>query len=183
MNNAILNSVVNSAPSVGDSALVTNVNSALSGDRHMQRSASINGDLYLRLHASPWSFISNNISISGSPTMDGSSVVQQNSHQDQNAHRLQQNQQKPQGHVWRSVSKARALPSDQETKLYVATDGRSRLQPPLPQGYFGNMIFTTTPIVDAWDLMSKPTWYDASRIQVALLRMDNEYWRYSLGLS
>ena len=38
------------------------------------------------------------------------------------------------GHVWRSVCKARSLPDDQETKLYIATDGRSRLQPPLPPG-------------------------------------------------
>lgn len=40
------------------------------------------------------------------------------------------------GHVWRSVCKARSLPDDQETKLYIATDGRSRLQPPLPPGTF-----------------------------------------------
>lgn len=97
MNNGILNSVANSAPSVGASSLVTDANSALSGERHMQRSASINGDSYLRLPASPLSFTSNNISISGSPAMDGSSVVQQNSHQDQNAQQLQQNQQKLQG--------------------------------------------------------------------------------------
>ncbi|XP_058780366.1 shikimate O-hydroxycinnamoyltransferase-like isoform X3 [Vicia villosa] len=84
------------------------------------------------------------------------------------------------GHVWRSVSKARALPDDQETKLYIATDGRSRLQPPLPQGYFGNVIFTTTPIAVAGDLMSKPTWYAASRIHDALLRMDNDYLRSAL---
>lgn len=97
MNNAVLNSVANSAPSVGASSLVTDANSALSGERHMQRSASINGDSYLRLPASPLSFTSNNISISGSPAMDGYSVVQQNSHQDQNAQQLQQNQQQLQG--------------------------------------------------------------------------------------
>nr|BAF49305.1 putative acyltransferase [Clitoria ternatea] len=84
------------------------------------------------------------------------------------------------GHVWRSVCKARALPHDQETKLYIATDGRSRLQPSLPPGYFGNVIFTTTPIAVAGDLMSKPTWYAASRIHDALVRMDNEYLRSAL---
>jgi shikimate O-hydroxycinnamoyltransferase len=84
------------------------------------------------------------------------------------------------GHVWRSVSKARALPVDQETKLYIATDGRSRLQPSLPQGYFGNVIFTTTPIAVAEDLMSKPTWYAASIIHNALLQMDNDYLRSAL---
>ncbi|KAH7547504.1 hypothetical protein FEM48_Zijuj01G0317000 [Ziziphus jujuba var. spinosa] len=84
------------------------------------------------------------------------------------------------GHVWRSVCKARALPVDQDTKLYIATDGRSRLQPPLPPGYFGNVIFTTTPLAVAGDLMSKPIWYAASRIHDALLRMDNDYLRSAL---
>ncbi len=56
------------------------------------------------------------------------------------------------GHLWKCVSKARALPDDQETKLYVAVDGRSRLHPPLPPGYFGNVIFITTPIALAGDL-------------------------------
>ncbi|TKY64653.1 Shikimate O-hydroxycinnamoyltransferase [Spatholobus suberectus] len=84
------------------------------------------------------------------------------------------------GHVWRSVCKARALPDDQETKLYIATDGRSRLQPSPPRGYFGNVIFTTTPTAVAGDLMSKPTWYAASRIHNALVRMDNEYLRSAL---
>ncbi|XP_019456490.1 PREDICTED: shikimate O-hydroxycinnamoyltransferase [Lupinus angustifolius] len=84
------------------------------------------------------------------------------------------------GHVWKSVCKARSLSEEQETKLYIATDGRTRLQPPLPPGYFGNVIFTTTPIAIAGDLISKPTWYAASRIHNALLRMDNEYLRSAL---
>ena len=84
------------------------------------------------------------------------------------------------GHVWRSTCKARGLPDDQETKLYIATDGRSRLHPPLPQGYFGNVIFTATPMAIAGDLMSKPTWFAASRIHNALSRMDNEYLRSAL---
>ncbi|CAN0862732.1 Shikimate O-hydroxycinnamoyltransferase [Linum grandiflorum] len=43
-------------------------------------------------------------------------------------------------HIWRCVSQARGLSGDQETKLYIATDGRSRLRPPLQPGYFGNVI-------------------------------------------
>ncbi|CAL5440416.1 unnamed protein product [Camellia sinensis] len=84
------------------------------------------------------------------------------------------------GHVWRSVCKARGLPDNQETKLYIATDGRSRLRPALAPGYFGNVIFTTTPLAIAGDLQSKPTWYAASRIHDALVRMDNDYLRSAL---
>ncbi|KAL6563076.1 hypothetical protein OROHE_005663 [Orobanche hederae] len=84
------------------------------------------------------------------------------------------------GHVWRSTCKARGLPEDQGTKLYIATDGRSRLQPPLPRGYFGNVIFTATPLAVSGHLESKPVWYAASKIHDALARMDNEYLRSAL---
>ncbi|KAJ0007541.1 shikimate O-hydroxycinnamoyltransferase-like [Pistacia vera] len=84
------------------------------------------------------------------------------------------------GHVWRSACKARGLSDDQESKLYIATDGRARLIPPLPPGYFGNVIFTATPIAVAGDLQSKPTWYAAGRIHDALVRMDNDYLRSAL---
>ncbi|GAA0141473.1 acetyltransferase [Lithospermum erythrorhizon] len=84
------------------------------------------------------------------------------------------------GHVWRSTCIARGLTDDQGTKLYIATDGRSRLQPALPPGYFGNVIFTTTPMASAGDLQSKPVWFAASRIHDALARMDNDYLRSAL---
>ncbi|CAN1190770.1 Shikimate O-hydroxycinnamoyltransferase [Linum perenne] len=84
------------------------------------------------------------------------------------------------GHVWRSACKARGLTDDQDTKLYIATDGRSRLRPPLPEGYFGNVIFTTTPVASAGDLASNPTWFAAGRIHDALGRMDDEYLRSAL---
>ncbi|KAL1554100.1 shikimate O-hydroxycinnamoyltransferase [Salvia divinorum] len=84
------------------------------------------------------------------------------------------------GHIWRCACLARGLPEDQDTKLYIATDGRFRLQPPLPQGYFGNVIFTATPMAVAGELESKPVWYGASKIHDALARMDNEYLRSAL---
>ncbi|KAK9282190.1 hypothetical protein L1049_005102 [Liquidambar formosana] len=84
------------------------------------------------------------------------------------------------GHVWRCACRARGLPDDQESKMYIATDGRSRLRPALPPGYFGNGIFTATPIAVAGDLLNKPLWYSASRIHESLVRMDNDYLRSAL---
>lgn len=77
VSNTILNSI-SSGPSVGASSLVTDANSGLSAGPHLQRSASINTESYMRLPASPMSFTSNNISISGSSVIDGSSSVQPN---------------------------------------------------------------------------------------------------------
>ncbi|KAI3463475.1 hypothetical protein Pfo_020138 [Paulownia fortunei] len=84
------------------------------------------------------------------------------------------------GHVWRCVCKARRLPEDQETKLYISTDGRSRLRPSLPQGYFGNVIFTATPIAFSGELQSNPVKFGVRKIHDALARMDNDYLRSGL---
>ncbi|XWS37770.1 hypothetical protein CRYUN_Cryun19dG0073700 [Craigia yunnanensis] len=108
MNSAVLNSVANSGPSVGASSLVTDANSAFSGGPHLQRSASINTDSYMRLPASPMSFSSNNISMSGSSVIDGSSVGQHGSHQDPNVQQMQQSL-----HLQQGASSATSLPTSQ----------------------------------------------------------------------
>ncbi|XP_057508803.1 probable transcriptional regulator SLK2 [Actinidia eriantha] len=85
--NTVLNSVPTSGPSVGASSMVTDANSGLSGGPHLQRSPSINAESYMRLPASPLSFSSNNLSISGSSVIDGSS------NQDRSSQQVPQNQQ------------------------------------------------------------------------------------------
>jgi len=103
--NQVLNSAANSGPSVGASSLVTDANSALSGGAQLQRSASNNTDSFMRLPASPMSFSSGNISVSGSSVMDGSSLAQQSgssltrleSNQDQAVQQQQFQQRQQQG--------------------------------------------------------------------------------------
>ncbi|KAJ4958412.1 hypothetical protein NE237_025523 [Protea cynaroides] len=83
-------------------------------------------------------------------------------------------------HVWRSSCKARGFTDDQKTKMYIATNGRSRLHPPLPRGYFGNVIFTATPFAVSGDLMNNELMYAAGKVHDALMRMDDEYLRSAL---
>ncbi|RAL37715.1 hypothetical protein DM860_000409 [Cuscuta australis] len=83
-------------------------------------------------------------------------------------------------HVWRCACKARGLPDDQPTKLYVATDGRARLCPPLPPGYLGNVVFTATPMAESGDLQNEPLSNSAKRIHSTLARMDDKYLRSAL---
>ncbi|MFS7940439.1 putative quinate O-hydroxycinnamoyltransferase [Helianthus anomalus] len=79
------------------------------------------------------------------------------------------------GHIWKCVGKARGLPDDVKTKLYFSVDGRARLQPPLPRGYFGNVVFTATAIATAGEIQSKPSWYASGKIHDALAMMNNDY--------
>ncbi|XP_055825227.1 probable transcriptional regulator SLK2 [Solanum dulcamara] len=114
VSNTVLNSVASSGPSVGASSLVTDANSGLSGGPNLQRSASINTESYMRLPASPLSFSSNNISVSGSSVMDGSSVAQQSSNQDPNSQQPQHNQQR------HGTSSATSLPTSRVGQVQLA---------------------------------------------------------------
>lgn len=83
-------------------------------------------------------------------------------------------------HLWRCISKARGLSNDQATKLYIPIDGRSRFDPPLPPGYFGNVIFHAAPVARAGDLLSEPLTNTVKRIHELLKQFNNEYLRSAL---
>ncbi|KAL8042889.1 hypothetical protein ABFX02_09G081700 [Erythranthe guttata] len=83
-------------------------------------------------------------------------------------------------HIWRCATTARRLAPEQETKVYIATDGRSRLLPPPPPGYFGNVVFTAAPVAASGDIRAQPVGYAAGKIRDALARMDDEYMRSAL---
>ncbi|XP_010549240.1 PREDICTED: uncharacterized acetyltransferase At3g50280-like [Tarenaya hassleriana] len=55
--------------------------------------------------------------------------------------------------MWRSVTRARRLPLDQETSCRVAANNRSRMKPPLSGNYFGNCISAVRTSSKAGDLL------------------------------
>ncbi|XP_058111560.1 shikimate O-hydroxycinnamoyltransferase-like [Magnolia sinica] len=83
-------------------------------------------------------------------------------------------------HVWRAACKARGLHHDQPTKMYVAVDGRARLHPRLPDGYFGKAVFSATPSGLCGDLVLNPLSHSASRVKEAVEMMKDDYLRSAL---
>ncbi|KAJ6435656.1 hypothetical protein OIU84_000791 [Salix udensis] len=81
------------------------------------------------------------------------------------------------GHVWRSVCKARRHKPEQPTALAVCVDSRRRVQPPLPDGYFGNASLDVIAVSHAGELLSKPLGYAASKIREAIETVTDEYVR------
>ncbi|KAF5743561.1 transcriptional regulator SLK2 [Tripterygium wilfordii] len=75
----------------------------------------------MRLPASPLSFSSNNISVSGSSVVDGSSVIQQGNHQDVTAQHARQGQQLQQ----QRVSGAMSLPTSQSGQVALPMGQRA----------------------------------------------------------
>ncbi|KAH9622546.1 hypothetical protein KSS87_003049, partial [Heliosperma pusillum] len=85
------------------------------------------------------------------------------------------------GHIWRCVCKARSIAYDEEVKLYIPVDGRSRLKDPsIPKEYVGSALFISVCVAKAGDIINKPLWYAASKIHETIQKMDNEYLRSAI---
>ncbi|CAA3027614.1 spermidine hydroxycinnamoyl transferase-like [Olea europaea subsp. europaea] len=86
------------------------------------------------------------------------------------------------GHVWRCASKARRLVDEQLTRLHVAVSFRNRIQPPIPQGFFGNANLREAAITTVGELLSNPLSYASSKIRETVDQVTDEYVRSYLGL-
>lgn len=82
--------------------------------------------------------------------------------------------------VWRARSKALAMKPDQRTKLLFAVDGRSKLNPPLPKGYFGNGIMLTSSICPAGELIDNHLSYGVREVQEAIKLVTDGYMRSAM---
>ncbi|CAI0422030.1 unnamed protein product [Linum tenue] len=69
--------------------------------------------------------------------------------------------------VWRARITALKMAPDQETRLVLVIDARERLEPRLPEGYFGNAIKMMPP-AGTWlarDILEKPLCFAVKKIQ------------------
>ncbi|KAL8140892.1 hypothetical protein V2J09_006913 [Rumex salicifolius] len=79
--------------------------------------------------------------------------------------------------VWRARTKALGMRPDQRTKLLFAVDGRSRFNPPLPKGFFGNGIVLTCSLCTAGELVENPLSDGVKRVQEAITMVTDDYMR------
>lgn len=84
------------------------------------------------------------------------------------------------GHMWRCACKARRHESQQPTRLYFPMDVRNRMEPPLPQFYFGNAMCRAAATSTSGELLSKPLSYASSKIREAIDKATDEYLRSSM---
>ncbi|XAR50360.1 Omega-hydroxypalmitate O-feruloyl transferase [Bertholletia excelsa] len=82
--------------------------------------------------------------------------------------------------VWKARSQALKLKPDQQTKLLFAVDGRSRFNPPLPEGYFGNGIVLTNSLCFSGELVKKPLSFAVGLVQDAINMVTDSYMRSAL---
>ncbi|XP_055827451.1 BAHD acyltransferase DCR [Solanum dulcamara] len=75
-------------------------------------------------------------------------------------------------HVWLAVTLARQLKPEEYTVYTVFADCRKRVDPPMPESYFGNLIQAIFTVTAAGLLLSNPIEFAAGMIQQAIAKHD-----------
>nr|AJP06254.1 CHAT4 [Pinus tabuliformis] len=84
--------------------------------------------------------------------------------------------------LWQSRTEALKLPADQDLKMLFALNARSRFQPPLPAGYYGNAISFACAEAKVGDLTHQPLSFAVNLINEAKRRIDDKYLRSAIDL-
>ncbi|KAL5567955.1 hypothetical protein UlMin_024530 [Ulmus minor] len=71
-------------------------------------------------------------------------------------------------HIWRHVSQARNLKPEDYTVYTVFADCRKRVDPPMPESYFGNLIQAIFTVTAVGLILSNPPEFGASIVQKAI---------------
>lgn len=79
--------------------------------------------------------------------------------------------------IWHSYNKALGMGPTQETRPLFTIDGRSRFNPPLPKGYFGNGIIFTHCSCSAGELLEKRLSFAVRTVQEAIKVVTEDHLR------
>ncbi|CAI9115310.1 OLC1v1016176C1 [Oldenlandia corymbosa var. corymbosa] len=77
-------------------------------------------------------------------------------------------------HVWRCITRARKIPSDQTTIATLAVDHRSRLVPPASQNSFGNYVSPVEAAVNCGELLERSLGWAALLLHEAVNSQTDE---------
>lgn len=80
-------------------------------------------------------------------------------------------------HLWRVVTKARRLHESETTHVRISVNGRTRVNPRLPDEYLGNVVLWAYPRAKVRELVDGPLHYAAELIHDAVARVDDAYFR------
>ncbi|WVZ18300.1 hypothetical protein V8G54_005622 [Vigna mungo] len=75
--------------------------------------------------------------------------------------------------VWRSITRARSIPSDQKTTCRLAASTRSRMEPALPEEYFGNSLHAVSAETTTGELLENDLGWAAWKLHVAVKNLND----------
>ncbi|KAK6144306.1 hypothetical protein DH2020_021126 [Rehmannia glutinosa] len=80
-------------------------------------------------------------------------------------------------HLWRAITKARGLNGLETTQVRVSVDGRARLNPRVPNEYFGNLVLWAFAKAKVDDLLREPLPYAAKLLHEAVMNVNDKYFK------
>lgn len=80
-------------------------------------------------------------------------------------------------HLWRTITRARGLNESETTKIRISVDGRSRLNPKVPNEYFGNLVLWAFATSKVKDLVHEPLSYTAKLLHDAVTKVNDNYFK------
>ncbi|KAK3043608.1 hypothetical protein RJ639_001670 [Escallonia herrerae] len=80
-------------------------------------------------------------------------------------------------HLWRAITKSRALDNSKTTFVRISVNGRTRLNPRVPKDYFGNLVLWAFPSAKVQELLREPLPYAAKLIHDAVAKVNNNYFK------
>ncbi|KAF3325191.1 agmatine coumaroyltransferase-2-like protein [Carex littledalei] len=75
------------------------------------------------------------------------------------------------GHLWRVITKARGLDGDETTQIRISVNGRMRMDPKVPNKYYGNLVLWAFPRSKVRDLINRPLSYAVELIHDAVAKL------------
>ncbi|KAI3461347.1 hypothetical protein Pfo_018010 [Paulownia fortunei] len=80
-------------------------------------------------------------------------------------------------HLWRAITKARGLNGLETTQVRISVDGRARLNPRVPNEYFGNLVLWAFARAKVNDLLREPLPYAAKLLHEAVMNVNDNYFK------
>lgn len=80
-------------------------------------------------------------------------------------------------HLWRAITKVRDLDEMVTSQVRISVNGRMRLNPQVPDEYFGNLVLWAFPTAKVKDLLLKPLPYATMLIHDAIQNVNDNYFK------
>ncbi|KAG8655162.1 hypothetical protein MANES_04G011200v8 [Manihot esculenta] len=80
-------------------------------------------------------------------------------------------------HLWRAITRARGLSGFETTNVRMSVNRRMRMNPRVPNEYFGNLVLWAFSSARSQDLLREPLPYAAKLIHEAITKVNNNYFK------
>ncbi|KAJ3687135.1 hypothetical protein LUZ61_016299 [Rhynchospora tenuis] len=86
-------------------------------------------------------------------------------------------------HLWRVITNVRCLPGHETTHIRISVNGRRRMNPKVPNEFFGNLVLWAFPHCKVRQLIAQPLQFAAELIHDAVRKVDDSYFKSFIDFS